>query len=80
MFLLRATKRGTNRNDTSHDNWDDTSHDEVRSEDTHGRDTDTRLGGSITTSWSAELKFFTAIANEPGPNTCTKKRERMDVE
>lgn len=44
-------KKGTNRNDTSHDNWDDTSHDEVRPEDTHSRNTDTRLGGSITKSW-----------------------------
>ena len=80
--MSRETKKKrTNRNDTSHNNWDDTPHDEVRSEDTHGRDTDTRLGGSITTSWSVELrKFITTIANEPGPNTCTKKRERMNIE
>ena len=45
-------KSGTNRNDTSHDNGDDASHDEVRSEDTHSGDTDTKLGGTITRSCS----------------------------
>ena len=33
--------------DTSHDNGDDGSHDEIRSHNTHGRNTDTSLGCSV---------------------------------
>jgi hypothetical protein len=34
-------------NDTSHNDGDDVLHDEVRTQDTHGRDTDTRLGRAV---------------------------------
>lgn len=36
-----------NGNDTSHDNGNDTLDQKVRSEDTHGRDTDTGLGSTV---------------------------------
>lgn len=48
MIVLRVTKGNTDSNDTSHDDWNNTSHDEVRSEDTHGRNADARLGGTVT--------------------------------
>ena len=36
-----------NTDNTSHDNGDNTLHDKVRTEDTHGRKTNTSLGGTI---------------------------------
>jgi len=35
-------------NNTRHDDGNDALHHEIRSEDTHGRDTDARLGGTVT--------------------------------
>lgn len=42
--ILRLVTYG---NDTSHNDGNDTLDEQVRSEDTHRRDTDTRLGGTV---------------------------------
>lgn len=40
--------------DTSHDDWDNGLHDEFGFEDTHGADTDSSFGGSVSSAQVSE--------------------------
>lgn len=76
----KAVSAATHGNDTSHNDWDDTLHHEIRSENTHGRDADLRFNRSAksrgfnTRSLHRTWTFHSCRAESSSQNLAKQRR------